>query len=163
MTMPSNPPTATPGFWYDAQQRDAMLVDVLGALLRSGPMDDDHIARFCLTPQDLLGLIPEDIKAQNAKAMTEALINYLEGPMSINSFAESLRAWRESARMARGSLDWSKLPPVTHRLALCYASEVTGYALEKGWLIASENPDAPGWRLTEQGMAAIEALKKQLP
>ena len=157
-----NPPTTTPGFWYDEKQRDAMLVDVLGALLRGGPMDDDQIARCCLTPQDLLGLMPDDIKSKNAKSMTEALINYLDGPMSINSFAESLAAWRESARMARGSLDWSKLPPVTQRLANCYASEVTGYALEQGWVIESEHPDAPGWRLTEAGMAALEVLKKQL-
>lgn len=160
--MQADPPTTTDGFWYDTRQRDAMLVDVLGALLRNGPMDDERIARFCLTPGDLLGLIPEDIKAGNAKAMVEALVNYLEGPMSINSFAESLRAWRESARDAREGLDWSKLPPVTHRLALCYASELTAYAMERGWLIASENPSQPGWRLTEDGMAALEALKKQL-
>jgi hypothetical protein len=160
--MKANTPTTTEGFWHDTRQRDAMLVDVLGALLRTGPMDDDHIARFCLTPQDILGLIPEDIKAQNAKAMTNALINYLDGPMSINSFAESLAAWRESARMAMGSLDWSKLPPVTHRLALCYASELTAHAQQQGWLVASENPNSPGWRLTEEGMAAIETLKKQL-
>lgn len=160
--MKTNIPTTTEGFWYDTRQRDAMLVDVLGALLRHGPMDDDHIARFCLTPQDLLGLIPEDVKARNARAMTEALIHYLDGPMSINSFAQSLAGWRESARTARGSLDWSKLPPVTHRLALCYASEVTGYALQQGWIVASDNPNAPGWRLTEAGMAALESLKKQL-
>lgn len=160
--MKPNTPSTSEEFWYDTRQRDAMLVDMLGALLRNGPMDDDHLARFCLTPSDLLALIPEDIKAQNAKAMTEALINYLDGPMSINSFAQSLAAWRESARMARGSLDWSKLPPVTQRLALCYTSELTGYAKQQGWLVPSENPDAPGWRLTEDGMAAIETLKKQL-
>ncbi len=157
-----DPPTTTEGFWHDTRQRDAMLVDVLSALLRNGPMDDERIARFCLTPHDLLGLIPDDIKAQNARAMTEALINYLEGPMSINSFSESLRAWRESASMARSELDWSKLPPVTHRLALCYASELTGYALQQGWVVVSENPNTPGWRLTEDGMAAIESLKDQL-
>ncbi len=155
-------PSTTPGFWYDTKQRDAMLVDVLGALLRLGPLGDDYIARFCLTPQDLFALMPEDIKSANAKAMTEALINYLEGPMSINSFAKSLAAWRESARMARGSLEWSKLPPVTQRLAKCYASEITAYALEQGWVIESDNPNARGWRLTEQGMVALERLKKEL-
>lgn len=160
--MKSTPPTVTEGFWHDTRQRDAMLVDVLGALLRHGPMEDDRIARFCLTPQDLLGLIPEDIKTRNARKMIESLIRYLDGPMSINSFAESLAAWRESARTARNSLDWSKLPPVTHRLSLCYASELTAYALQQGWVVKSENPKAPGWRLTEAGMAAIETLKKQL-
>lgn len=160
--MKTNTPTTTEGFWHDTRQRDAMLVDVMSALLRIGPMDDDHIARFCLTPSDLLGLIPDDIKSHNAKAMTQALIHYLDGPMSINSFAESLNAWREASRMARGSLDWSKLPPVTHRLALCYASELTGYALQQGWLTPSDRSDAPGWRLTEEGMAAIETLKKRL-
>lgn len=160
--MANTPPTTTEGFWHDTRQRDAMLVDVLGALLRKGPMDDDHIARFCLTPQDLLGLIPEDIKGVNAKAMAEALINYLDGPMSINSFSESLANWRETARTTREQLDWSKLPPVTHRLALCYASELTGYAKDQGWIVPSENPNAPGWRVTEDGMAAVEALKKQL-
>ena len=149
-------------FWFDPKQRDAMLVDVLGALLRNGPMDDEKIARFCLTPSDLLGLIPEDIKSQNARHMVNALINYLDGPMSINSFAESLTAWRESMRTARGSLDWSKLPPATHRLAMCYAHELTTYAQSRGWLIESDNPQAPGWRLTEEGMAEIETLKKQL-
>ena len=152
----------TEGFWYDTRQRDAMLVDIMGALLRNGPMDDERIARFCLTPQDLLGLIPEDVKSRNAKAMIQSLINYLDGPMSINSFAESLRAWRESARGVRDKLDWSKLPPVTHRLALCYTSELTGYAQEQGWMVASDNPNSPGWRLTETGMAAIDVLKKQL-
>jgi hypothetical protein len=125
-------------------------------------MADDRIARFCLTPQDLLGLIPEDIKTRNARKMIESLIRYLDGPMSINSFAESLAAWRESARTARNALDWNKLPPVTHRLALCYAGELTAYALQQGWVVQSENPKAPGWRLTEAGMAAIESLKKQL-
>jgi len=156
------PPTATEGFWYDTKQRDAMLVDVLSGLLRHGPMDDEHIARFCLTPQDLLGLIPDDVKARNAKAMTDALIAYLDGPMSINSFADSLRSWRESASEARGTLDWDKLPKVTHRLALCYASEVTGYALDQGWIMTSDNPQAPGWRLTEAGMAALDQLRKSL-
>lgn len=160
--MATNTPTITEGFWHDTKQRDAMLVDVLSALLRRGPMDDDHIARFCLTPQDLLGLIPEDVKMRNAQAMVESLIRFLDGPMSINSFAHSLAAWRESARTARGSMDWSKLPPITHRLALCYASELTAYALQQGWIVVSENPNAPGWRLTEEGMAAIETLKKQL-
>lgn len=160
--MAKTPPTTTEGFWHDTRQRDAMLVDVMSALLRKGPMDDDHIARFCLTPQDLLGLIPDDIKSANAKAMADALINYLDGPMSINSFSESLAAWRETARTTREHLDWSKLPPVTHRLALCYASELTTYAKEKGWVVPSENPNAPGWRVTEDGMAAVETLKKQL-
>ncbi len=160
--MKTNTPTPSEGFWYDTLQRDAMLVDVMGALLRNGPMDDERLARFCLTPQDLLGLIPEDIKVRNAKSMIESLINYLDGPMSINSFAASLASWRESARMARGSLDWSKLPPVTHRLALCYTSELTAHARQQGWIVPSDNPNAPGWRLTEEGMAAIETLKKQL-
>lgn len=160
--MTTNTPTITEGFWYDTRQRDAMLVDVLGALLRHGPMDDDRIARFCLTPQDLLGLIPEDVKMRNAKAMVESLLHYLDGPMSINSFANSLAVWRESARTARGTMDWSKLPPITHRLALCYASELTAYALQQGWVTASDNPNAPGWRLTEEGLTAIETLKKQL-
>jgi hypothetical protein len=162
MIMATNTPTTTEGFWYDTRQRDAMLVDVLAAILRHGPMDDERIARFCLTPMDLLGLIPDDVKTRNARNMVEALIHYLDGPMSINSFAESLAAWRESAREARGSLDWSKLPPVTHRLALCYASELTGHALQQGWLTPSDRADAPGWRLTEAGMAAIETLKQQL-
>jgi len=160
--MANTPPTTTEGFWHDTRQRDAMLVDVMSALLRKGPMDDDHIARFCLTPQDLLGLMPDDIKSANAKAMADALINYLDGPMSINSFSESLANWRETARTAREHLDWSKLPPVTQRLALCYASEITGYAKEQGWIVPSENPNAPGWRVTEDGMAAVESLKKQL-
>lgn len=160
--MKANSPTTTEGFWHDTRQRDAMLIDVLSALLRHGPMDDERIARFCLTPQDLLGLIPDDIKTRNSKIMIDALINYLDGPMSINSFSESLLAWRESARTARGSLDWNKLPPVTHRLALCYAGELTAHALQQGWVVASENPKAPGWRLTEPGMAAIDTLKKQL-
>ena len=160
MSNNSTPPAE--GFWHDTRQRDAMLVDVLGALLRNGPMDDDRIARFCLTPQDLLGLIPEDIKSANAKAMADALINYLDGPMSINSFSESLADWRETARIARDQLDWSKLPPITQRLALCYASELTAYAGQQGWITPSENPNAPGWRVTENGMAAIESLKKQL-
>ena len=160
--MKANTPITTEGFWHDTRQRDAMLVDVMGALLRHGPMDDEQIAKFCLTPMDLLGLIPDDVKSRNAKAMIEALIHYLDGPMSINSFAESLAAWRESAREARGSLDWSKLPPVTHRLALCYASELTGHALQQGWLTASDRHDAPGWQLTEEGMAALERLRKQL-
>ncbi len=156
--------TTTPAesFWHDTRQRDAMLVDVLGALLRNGPMDDDRIARFCLTPQDLLGLIPQDIQSQNAKAMVDALINYLDGPMSINSFSESLADWRETARIARDQLDWEKLPPITHRLARCYAGELTAYAREQGWVTPSENPNAPGWRVTEDGMAAVESLKKQL-
>jgi len=160
--MPDTPSTTSEGFWYDIRQRDAMLVDVLSALLRKGPMDDDHIARFCLTPQDLLALIPDDIKSANAKAMADALINYLEGPMSINSFSETLATWRETARTTREHLDWSKLPPVTHRLALCYTSEITAYAKAQGWIVASENPTAPGWRVTEEGMAAVESLKKQL-
>ena len=160
--MTDNTPTPTEGFWHDTRQRDAMLVDVLGALLRNGPMDDDRIARLCLTPQDLLGLIPDDIKTRNASQMVDALINYLDGPMSVNSFCESLNAWRESTHMARGSLDWSKLPPVTHRLALCYACELTAYARQQGWVTPSENPNAPGWRVTEDGMAAVETLKKQL-
>ncbi len=160
--MANNPPTTTEDFWHDTRQRDAMLVDVLSALLRNGPMDDDRIARFCLTPQDLLGLIPEDIKSQNAKAMVDSLINYLDGPMSINSFSESLAVWRESARTTRDLLDWSKLPPITHRLALCYASELTTYAQQQGWVVPSENPNAPGWRVTEDGMAAVESLKKEL-
>jgi hypothetical protein len=154
--------TPTNNFWHDPRQRDAMLIDVLSALLRHGPMNDDHIARFCLTPHDLLALIPEDIKNQNAKAMADALINYLDGPMSINSFSESLATWRETANTARELLDWSKLPPVTHRLALCYTCELTTYAKQQNWITPSENPDAPGWRVTEDGMAAVESLKKQL-
>lgn len=160
--MTTHQTTPAEDFWHDTRQRDAMLVDVLGALLRHGPMDDDRIARFCLTPQDLLGLIPEDIKSRNAKAMVESLINYLDGPMSINSFSESLAAWRESARTARDLFDWSKLPPITHRLALCYACELTAYARQQGWVVTSENPNTPGWRVTEDGMAAVESLKKQL-
>ncbi len=160
--MPTNTPTATEDFWHDTRQRDAMLVDVMSALLRHGPMDDERIARFCLTPQDLLSLIPEDIKSQNAKAMVESLINYLDGPMSINSFSESLATWRQSAHTTRDHLDWSKLPPITHRLARCYTSELTTYATKQGWVVPSENPDRPGWRVTEDGMAAVESLKKQL-
>jgi len=158
--MPTNLPTDD--FWFDTRQRDAMLFDVLRALLRNGPMEDPNIARFCLTPSDLLTLIPEDIKSQNARHMVNALVAYLDGPMSLNSFSESLAAWRESSRMARGSLDWSKLPPITHRLALCYASELIAYARQQGWVVASEVPESPGWRITEKGMAATESLKKQL-
>jgi hypothetical protein len=156
--------TTTPSedFWHDTLQRDAMLVDVLSALLRHGPMKDDNIARFCLTPQDLLGLIPEDVKGQNAKSMVDALISYLDGPMSINSFSEALSQWRESARDTREVIDWAKLPPLTQRLALCYASELTAYANQQGWVVPSENPVSPGWRVTEEGMAAVESLKKQL-
>ena len=156
------PTTTHDDFWFDTRQRDAMLFDVLTALLRNGPMDDERIARFCLTPQDLLSLIPEDIKSQNARHMVNSLIAYLDGPMSINSFSESLAAWRESAYMARRSLDWSKLPPVTHKLAQCYASKLTAYAKQQGWVVASEVPGSPGWRITEEGMAATESLKKQL-
>jgi hypothetical protein len=152
----------TDDFWFDTRQRDAMLLDVLSALLRNGPMDDENIASFCLSPSDLLSVIPDDIKSQNARHMVNSLIAYLDGPMSINSFSESLAAWRESARMARGSLDWSKLPPITHKLAQCYAKELTGYAKRQDWVVTSENPDAPGWRITEKGMAATESLKKQL-
>lgn len=155
-------PAPTEGFWYDTRQRDAMLVDVLRALLREGPMEEERIARFCLTPQDLAGLVPHDVRADNARVMVESLIRYLDGPMSINSFAQGLHAWRESLRTARDSLDWSQLPPITHRLALCYAHEVIAYALQQGWVVRSDRSDSPGWRLTESGMAAIETLQKQL-
>ncbi len=160
--MPNDPPVDKDDFWFDTRQRDAMLADVLRALLRHGPMNDENIARFCLNPQDLFGAMPEDVKDHNARKMVEAMINYLDGPMSINSFAESLANWRQSIQEARGKLDWSKLPPVTHRLALCYASKLTEYAQRQGWVMPSDNPLAPGWQITEKGMAAAEQLKDQL-
>ena len=146
----------------DARQRDAMMVDLLDALLRRGAVDLDGAMRATLTPRDLAGLVPWEQRERLSLGTAEALCDYLDGQWDVSVLSESLASWRSTMEATRGSLRWRDLPPVVERLARLYAEALLARAESKGWVGRLEMSDLVMWKLSDAGGDALQRLRRSL-
>ncbi|MFW5682117.1 MAG: hypothetical protein ACOC1G_03845 [Phycisphaeraceae bacterium] len=146
----------------DDRQRDAMLVDLLDALLRQGALDVDGAMRAVLTPRELVGLVPWRQREQLSLASVEALCEYLQPPSSLAELNETHRAWRSTLEATRRELRWRDLPPVIERSTRLHAETLLAYAEGRGWLGRLELSDKVMWKLSPAGGDALVELRRRL-
>ena len=158
----SNSASATDRVFADERQRDAMLVDLLHALLRHGALDMDGAMRAVLTPRELVGLVPWRQREELSLASVEALCEYLQPPSSLSDLSETHHAWRSTLEATRWELRWQDLPPVIERSARLHAETLLAYAEYRGWLGRLELSDKAMWKLSSSGGDALVALRRRL-
>ena len=159
---PSHSASSIDRVFADDRQRDAMLVDLLDALLRHGAMDIDEAMRAVLTPRELVGLVPWRQREQLSLASVEALGEYLQPPNRLAELSEMHQAWRSTLEATRRELRWRNLPPVIERSARLHAETLLAYAEAWGWLGRLEMSDAVMWKLSAAGGDALVELRRQL-
>lgn len=155
-------PIARTESWWDPEQRDAMLLDLLAAIKHHGPLDNEQLARACVPIDELVGSIPGQERQRRAAALVEGLIAYLEEDGDLSSLDAPTRLWRQSIERARVLLRWRELPPVVGRLSILYADTLIRHAYRHGWVTKFDIPSGPLWRVTEAGIAELEELQTRL-
>jgi len=144
------------------RQRDAMLADVLHAMVRRGPMSLDEVMRECLSPDDVASLLPEKQRQEQSLEMVHALLIYLDEEWDSSVFGPSLLEWRDSVAAAKRGLDWEQLPPVARKLAMLYAGAVLEYGKRVGYIGELAMPEETLWKITTDGGDALPRLRSQL-
>ena len=157
---PSNP--SPDRVFGEKRQRDAMLVDLLDALLRHGALDVDGAMRAVLTPRELVGLVPWRQREKLCVTSAEALCQYLETPGPLAELSEMHEAWRSTLEATRWQLRWRDLPPAIERAARLHAETLLAYAEQRGWLGRLELSDRVMWKLSDAGGDALVALRRKL-
>lgn len=157
---PANP--SPDRVFADDRQRDAMLVDLLDALLRHGALSMDGVMRAVLTPRELVGLVPWRQREKLSLHAAEALCSYLESPGGLATLSETYEAWRSTLDATRWELRWPDLPPVIERTARLHAETLLAYAEPRGWVGRLELSDAVMWKLSDAGGDALVSLRHRL-
>jgi hypothetical protein len=144
--------------WSNLWQEDASPERIVELLLRrlslSQSINADQIARLCLTPQELAGLLPAEIKADHALHTAESLAWFLEDHGDGRTLAGAIRDWKVSIEMTRSRFGWLEFPPAIRKRAHQRAQQVLAIATERGWIEMHDEH----WVLTPQGRIAAQEL-----
>ncbi len=150
MTQPST--RQDENLWHEDHPPERMMALLLRRLLQSQSMDEDQAARFCLTPAELAGLLPVDVKAGHAQYTAESLASFLDEQGEPASLAGAIRDWKVSIELIRSRFGWLELPPALRKRAHQRARALLQMGRERGWL---EQQDQR-WRLTPRGNIAAQ-------
>lgn len=140
--------------WHEDYPLELLLGQLLRQLAQSQRIDKDQAARLCLTPCELAGLIPDEVKVDHARYTADSLAVFLDEEGIAKPLAGAIRDWKASIELIRSRFGWLELPPAMRSRAHQRARVLIDQAITQGWLVE----DGEQWRLTDAGkVAAIQA------
>ena len=129
---------------------------LLCAMRDHGPMNTDQMLRHCLRPDDLAGLIAEDVRLRMARHTVEAFALYADEPGDTQRMQKAVEQWRWAVELMREVFEWAQLAPAVRRLAEQRSAYLIGCATDLGWVREARFPYR--WRISTAGLAAIDWL-----
>mgnify|MGYP000896786013 CR=1 FL=1 len=129
-----------------------MMSILLRRIQESHAINEDLAARCCLTPTELAGLLPVDIKVGHAQYTADSLAKFLDEKGEASPLAGAIRDWKVSIELVRSRFGWLELPPSLRRRAHQRASHLLQVAQDKGWVTQMNDR----FHLTPQGLLAVD-------
>jgi len=143
--------------WDSHAVLDGHLHRLLSVIDAEGPMHEDHVARFCLHPQELVGLINDQDRSQMAMNTTEAMAAFLSPQGGAKPLADAIKLWRKHASLVRWSFEWKDLPPAILRKAQKRRGTLLDEASSRRWLACNEVEGI--WSITDAGKDALRRFE----
>lgn len=142
--------------WNNGYTYASCMADVIEALA-DGPLEEDRIARLCIDPRDLDGLLEAEERGREDDALARGFLHFFASGATDPAALSALHDRDVHRERLRAQTSWEDLGPRARIFAWTTARYLIERAEDEGWIERHRKSGA--WSATPTGLAELPSLR----